>query len=204
MQDTNNELSPDELRVINDTGFFKVKREISHKIQESLAVLGENITEVLQRYPDQIPSGIMNIAPKISQGERYLELPWLILDYPRGFTGEDVFAFRSMFWWGKHFSFTIHISGKHFESIERKLRENISMLRNKDFYICVNKDQWQHHFEKTNYRLLDELSEKETAAYIHDAAFIKLGRKLPLNSFSEMIDYGTETYKEFMKMISKT
>src|SRR5258708_37260851 len=120
MQDTNNELSPEELKLISDADFFRRKNEITHKIEGSLAVLGENISDILQMHVKNIPSGILKIAPKISQGERYLELPWLILDYPRIFSEEDIFAFRSMFWWGKHFSFTIHLSGKYLEPVKRK------------------------------------------------------------------------------------
>ncbi len=201
MQDTYNALSPEELRLINDADFFRLKNEITHKIEASLAVLGENISDILHRHVKQIPRGILKIAPKISQGERYLDLPWLILDYPRVFSGDDVLAFRSMFWWGKYFSFTIHLSGKYLEPVKRKLTDNISTLHNKDFYLCINKDPWQHHFEKSNYRLLDELNSEEKTSIINDAKFIKLGRKLPLNSFTKMIDYGAETYKEFTEML---
>ena len=37
-------------------------------------------------------------SPKIAKGENYLGLPYVILDYPRIFGKEDVFAFRTMFW----------------------------------------------------------------------------------------------------------
>src|SRR5665213_395457 len=113
MQDTNNELSPEELKVISDTRFFKLKNEITHKIEEGLAVLGENISEILNVHKSQFPEDVFRIAPKISRGEQYKDLPWLILDYPRVFSGNDAYAFRSMFWWGNYFSFTIHLAGKY-------------------------------------------------------------------------------------------
>ena len=50
MQDTHNELSHEELKLISDADFFKRKREITHKIEGSFAVLGENISGILQMH----------------------------------------------------------------------------------------------------------------------------------------------------------
>ena len=75
------------------------------------------------------------------------------------------------------------------------------MLHNKDFFLCVNKDQWQHHYESPNYMPLNELRKDEINSLLEKATFIKLGRKLPLNQFSKMIDYGEDTYKEFLKVL---
>ena len=84
---------------------------------------------------------------KISKGENYLGLPYAILDYPAIFKKENVFAIRTMFWWGNFFSITLHISGR------KRMREiNISKLvenlREKNFLFCINKKEWEHNFDK--------------------------------------------------------
>ena len=63
----------------------------------------------------------LNSSPKISKGENYKGLPWLVLDYPRYFNKEDIFAIRTLFWWGNFFSITLHISGKYKMRYEKKI-----------------------------------------------------------------------------------
>ena len=77
MQDTHNELSTEELKIISDIGFFKLKSEVMHKIEANLAILGEDISEILRVYYHTLPNDILKIAPKISRGEQYKDLPWL-------------------------------------------------------------------------------------------------------------------------------
>ena len=54
---------------------------------------------------------IVQSTPKIAKGENYLQLPYVLLDYPRCFDKENIFAIRTMFWWGNFFSITLHLSG---------------------------------------------------------------------------------------------
>jgi len=51
------------------------------------------------------------VSPKISRGENYLGLPYLVLDYPRLFRPDAVLAIRTFFWWGHFFSSTLQLSG---------------------------------------------------------------------------------------------
>ena len=60
-----------------------------------------------------LPEEVLIQSPKISRGENYNGLPYVMLDYPRCFGKEDVFAMRTMFWWGNFFSITWHLKGKY-------------------------------------------------------------------------------------------
>ena len=59
----------------------------------------------------RLPEAVIQSSPKITRGENYQLLPYVILDYPRCFQKEQVFAIRTMFWWGKGISITLHVSG---------------------------------------------------------------------------------------------
>ena len=110
----------------------------------------------LQAIPEL--AGHTNIeSPKIFKGENYRQLPYIVLDYPRHFSTDRVFAFRSMFWWGKEFSFTLHLQGKAWEYYRNRVAERMGMLTGNDFYCCVNNSPWQYYFENDNYVVLDEL-----------------------------------------------
>ena len=65
--------------------------------------------------------------------------------------GKDIFAIRTMFWWGNFFSITLHLSGIYKTMFAQKIIACYELLKETDFFICVHEEQWQHHFEKDNY-----------------------------------------------------
>jgi hypothetical protein len=62
---------------------------------------------------DHLFGDIQCLNGKISRGENYQLLPYIILDYPSYFSRNNIFAVRTMFWWGNFFSITLHLSGDH-------------------------------------------------------------------------------------------
>ena len=98
----------------------------------------------------------MAIPPKISKGENYKGLPYLVLDYPRYFGKDDHFAIRSMFWWGNFFSITLHLSGIYKKMYENKIEASFTLLKEESFFIGISDDQWEHHFETSNYLPLEK------------------------------------------------
>ena len=54
---------------------------------------------------------VWQISPKISKGEAYRGLPWLMLDYPRYFGKEGHLSIRVFFWWGNFIAIYLHSSG---------------------------------------------------------------------------------------------
>src|SRR5688572_27384845 len=110
-KDTKISLSNEDISLIHDTSFFERKRKIFVKISQVFGQLEEAYTNVVSKTPGTLPEEVISQKGKISRGENYRGLPYLILDYPRLFSKEGVFAFRTLFWWGHPFSFTIHISG---------------------------------------------------------------------------------------------
>src|SRR6187549_876336 len=99
-------LSEEELRIVSDPGIILTKNAIITKVYDLFGILaGEQIQF---QYPGEAGA----IPPKISRGENYKGLPYVVLDYPRLFTSEHVFAIRTHFWWGNYFSVTLHLKGQ--------------------------------------------------------------------------------------------
>src|SRR5690349_286963 len=123
------------------------------------------------------------IFPKISRGENYEGLPYIILDYPRMTMNNHFFLTRTMFWWGHHFSSTLHLSGNY----KKRYKQNIKTFYNElsSFYICINTDQWIHHFEESNYVRIGSLDEKQFAEQCDAFEHIKIAFKCSLDKCSE-------------------
>src|SRR5437773_12122514 len=165
------QLSTLERELVNNSEWILTKNEIIKKVQQLLGAVLENIFDYTNTNSKGFPGEVFAISPKISKGENYLGLPWLMLDYPRYFDKENVFAIRTMFWWGKFFSTTLHISGKYKEPYLKSVINNYEELKRNEFYICINEEQWQHHLENENYKPIKELSATEFEDHLHQRSF---------------------------------
>ena len=152
-----------------------------------LAQTRDEIKSFIEKEKIIFPKHVDSRTGKIFRGENYNGLPYLILDYPKYFGKDSVYAFRTMFWWGKYFSCTLHLT-----PLPKEINYN-NLLR-KDIYICVNDNPWQYHYEKDNYIRVDALSEKKLKTILRKNNFIKLSRKIDLKSYKKLPMFAKETF----------
>lgn len=195
---TNVELSKNELELVTNTEFILTKNRIIQKVYELFGALSEVYKSKLNAYANTLPVDIFSIAPKISKGENYRGLPYIMLDYPRIFSKNDVFAIRSFFWWGKLFSITLQLSGKYMELHKSSLLRNLPNLKEQDFFTGINESQWEHHFEESNYK-----SVKEIDAYdeILNKPFIKIAKQHSLSEWNNATEFFEESFGEYLRLL---
>jgi hypothetical protein len=193
-------LSPEEEALINRADWILTKNNVLGKVTHLLSELQSKQVLALQGIPG-ISQEIVSSSPKISKGENYKGLPWLILDYPRLFTKESFFAIRTLFWWGNFFSTTLHVSGNYKDAYMQKIVGSFAHLREKKFCVCINKDEWQHHFEKDNYRCVEELSLSEFEAIAHRSSFIKLAKKISLEEWNDADKKMVEMFIQLIEIL---
>src|SRR4051812_10400669 len=112
MYATNVGLSKNELEMVTSSEFILTKNRIVEKVYRLFGLLSEDYKNILQEYATALPAEVFASSPKIYKGENYLNLPYLMMDYPRVFLKDDTFAIRCFFWWGNYFSITLQLSGK--------------------------------------------------------------------------------------------
>lgn len=194
-------LSSEEQLLVNNSNWILTKRII---IEKTVLLLGElygKIKPTILNYEKLLPQAIITSEPKISKGESYRLLPYVLLDYPKYFDKENIFAIRTMFWWGNFFSITLHLSGDYKNKFAGALTKNIAVLRQDNYYICVNDDQWQHHFEPDNYFVAAEKNKEELKDIILQRPFIKIVRKFPLEQWNEMPVVLERSFAAMMELI---
>ncbi len=91
------QLSAEEAELVNNTEWILTKHIITKKIFEMFGDLNEIIKKETESYYYLFPDNIKHQNGKITRGENYQLLPYLILDYPSFFQKETVFAVRTMF-----------------------------------------------------------------------------------------------------------
>ncbi len=196
MDATKIRLSAKEMALVTNAGIILTKNEILEKTKTLLGYLQSKYREAMVQ--SDLQPVLIQSSPKISKGEKYKGLPWLMLDYPRCFGRENIFAIRTMFWWGNFFSITLHLSGEFKKEYEQKLGSSHKFLSKKDFYIGLNKDPWEHHFKKENYLPISKMSAKEFETAIRERSFIKIANKVPVSKWDKA---GKILYKNFNNLI---
>jgi hypothetical protein len=179
------QLSTFEMSLLISSEWILTKNLIVRKAQRLLEEVQENSWRHVKNNSVGLPHEVISISPKISKGENYHGLPWLMLDYPRYFEKEKVFAIRTMFWWGHFFSTTLHLSGQYKERYSSAIVQAYEALRKNEFYTCINNEQWDHHFEKENYLPVKDFTASNFADHINNRSFVKLSCQLPFSKWND-------------------
>ena len=187
-------LSPEEAALVLQSEWILTKNGIVKKARCLLERVQENIIGYSDQHMGIFPKEVIAISPKISKGENYKGLPWLMLDYPRYFDKENFFAIRTMFWWGNFFSTTLHISGKYKERCTATIIQSYDKLSTDQVYTCINPEQWHHHLEKENYLPVTDFSLPEFTEEVQKRSFIKLSKKISLLQWDQAITLLTENF----------
>lgn len=148
-----------------------------------------------------ISKGQYNInPPNVSQGENYNGLPYLVLDYPAIFKPKNILAFRTMFWWGHFFSFTLHIQGEYFDQYADHIQKHWQVLANENVYISVGKTPWDYHYQPDNYRLMKDIDPKQTL----QKRFLKLSRFIPIDQWPLVSEHALDFYQRLIKVLDQS
>lgn len=189
------QLSPFEQQLITNYEWLLTKNGILEKIKGLLGGLQQRQQEVLQSAGSFLPPEVLTVSAKISRGENYLGLPYLVLDYPRYFDRENIFAVRTMFWWGNFFSCTLQLSGIYKERYMPGIIAAFDQLQSENFYISHNSSQWDHHFGEDNYTALQELNIVQFSNHLQSHPFIKMAKKISLDNWDTIDEKLFDTYR---------
>lgn len=186
MSGTNVSLSADELSLVGDASWVRMKQGIIHKVYELFALSAKDLDSCFSE------KGVYEIynpaisSPKISKGENYLGLPWVMLDHPRDFGGEDVFSVRTFFWWGNFFSIGLHLEGRFKRIFIERLKGAGELPA--DLHFCVSDSPWHHYFERDNLLPVHSPEGLKALNESGERPFLKWVLKYELGDWNQMQD----------------
>ena len=194
-------LSQEEELLVTRADWIHTKNRIMQKVRDLLSSLLSEQQRLVQGN-SVLPDEVIHTAPRISKGENYKGLPYLVADYPRIFQKENVFAIRTLFWWGHFFSITLHLSGYYKTRYEKNLASAYPLLCNDHFSVCINEEEWEHHFEEDNYRPAVNLNSAEFEEAISRKKFVKLAKKIPLQQWNDIENKLARTYNQLIHTLA--
>jgi DNA mismatch repair ATPase MutS len=199
IQQTKIQFLPAEMELVSSPDIILTKNAILQKIKSFFEEVQMKQQDVLKKYSSQLPEEVLKISPKISRGENYKGLPWLVLDNPRHFQHNNIFAIRTMFWWGNFFSITLHLSGNNKNDLLKNLTRNISELAKNDFYIYNETKEWEHDIDHSSYIKLSAINKDELKKIFSANSFLKLAVKFTVESLEAVEDKLLRNYELLVK-----
>jgi hypothetical protein len=197
-------LSPKEHELVINADWILTKNLIIQKVYDLFGQVAAVYQSDAAKFTSFNETPVFGIAPKISRGEQYQQLPYVMLDFPRFFTEEDIFAIRSFFWWGNHCSIHLVIKGAYLAKYGPSIDRYFNLIgkntnETKDWFIGVGADPWQHHFDQSNYIAIDHWN-GETVTKL---PFLKLAKKIPLQEWDDIDQFLIIHFNRALSMLSK-
>jgi hypothetical protein len=186
-----------ELLILKETDFLLTKATVLEKITELLGHTQEELKRCVENSNFSFPDGTGLLNGKISKGENYKNLPYMVLDYPTLFSKNSIFAYRTMFWWGNFFSATLHLEGIALDYYRNSITINLNRLLKKDVYIGIGDTPWQYHYEEDNYLLLNEAHRD----FITNSKFLKLSKKIELKKWNDLLEFSTNFFELMLSVL---
>ena len=194
-------LSDKERELVSNTDWILTKKVIIQKVYEMFGELSGFMQQVITDEKGVLPKEVKSNYPKISKGEHYKDLPYVMLDYPRCFEKENILAVRTFFWWGNFFSVNLQLSGKYKTNAVPVLLNNFSMLSESGYAICVSADPWQHHFEEDNYVSLKNYTIDSFTEMLYSKDFLKIAKNIPVQHWNEVPFFIEQSFAELIKLL---
>lgn len=184
------QLTEKELLTLQDTDFLLTKVILLKKMTKLFEQTREELKQFVENTNFSFPDGTDLLSGKISRGENYKGLPYLVLDYPTLFSRNSTFAYRTMFWWGNFFSSTMHLEGIALNYFRNSLTKYLDKLLKNEIYICVGDTPWQYHYNEDNYLPLS----KTHNDFISNCKFLKLSKKIELKKWNDVPNFSANFF----------
>lgn len=176
----------EEFQLLSNYQFFDYKARITSKVLTLFSGIENKIRKEIASASHPFPDLINSTSAKISKGENYRNCPYIVLDYPRIYSRENIFALRTIFWWGHYFSNAFIIAGHSYHRYLPRFLERPGELKNKNWYLCISQTPWKLENASWNYVLLSKLSDKDIRNYLQTYSFIKIARIYPLDQYKKL------------------
>ena len=189
-------LSELESTLISNPEWILVKNQILQKVTRLFAELAE--LYLSNPTNSNLPEEIISIPPKISKGDQYKGLPYLVLDFPRFFDKKHVFAIRTFFWWGNYFSATIHLKGRYRELYAEKILNMMSGNQKTEWMINISEEEWIHDLAETEHWIKFSAFDRDK---VKNSDLFKISASTPILQWDEAGSFLSEIHALYMGAI---
>ena len=141
--ETSEDWRPKDLEMISHLEVFQNKPAILKKVESRLTKLKEAMALELLPCVAQLPSGTNIEKGQIARGENHNGFPFLSLDIPQNFSKNEMYTYRTLFWWGHYLGFSLILKGNKLKNYFQRLAENCSEPPFHNVYLSQAPNPWE-------------------------------------------------------------
>ncbi len=197
--------SPKEVACIADTEFFRAKAKITLQVRKILDELHGHLKSELKGRDLLAPQNFKPDAVQFVKGEHLEDFPYQYLDFPRYYTREEKFAFRSLFWWGHHMVFALILEGPNIRRYKENIINRFSDIADKHICLCLSSSLWEWKDGSGFTMELTHDRKSQTAAVLANRSFLKVARFIPMKDpiikSGLLTDAGREAFRAILPII---
>lgn len=175
-------LTPDELALISSRTPFELKLQATEKLKALMAAVRETLLAELHPAHLLCPEQTDFERGQIAKGENYEGYPYVMLDFPKCFRQGEIFTYRTMFWYGHYFIFSLLLAGRHLPIYFERLDQHFETLATAGLLIA-KADLWD--WRPDAFEPLDSAYKHETLAQATALPFLKLVKLLSPSILSD-------------------
>ena len=202
MDQTSPEFTEKELKYFRDTDFLKTKRLI---IDRFIALFEDIQKDIIQSINDgafQLPDSSITKSGKITKGENYKALPFVVLDCPRLFSADHIFAYRTMFWWGNYLSNHFLLKGHYLDRLREPFIDAWPVLKEQDVYLDLSDDPWNHDIFTDEFTQMSHLKREAFIKILQRPGFLKIVWYTELGQWKAFRQLSLKNFLNISKIIS--
>ncbi len=197
--------SPEEVACFADTEFFRIKARVTLQVRKILEGLHGHLNSELQGHKLLAPQNFNRDAVQFVKGEHLEDFPYQYLDFPRHFTREEKFAFRSLFWWGHHVVFALILEGPNIRKYKENVINHWSEIADHHIHLCLSASLWEWKHGPGYTMELTKDRKSQTAAVLANRTSLKLARFIPLTDTrvqsGQIAEVGHDTFRTMLPII---
>lgn len=199
--------TPEELDFIRNGDLFDRKEEITKRIQALLVELQQSLKAHVHPQEWCAPEHTDFVHGQLVRGERFQQRPYVYLDFPKFFSRQAMFTYRSFFWWGWDFVFALILSGPYLDRYKRNLVKHWDRVSDKGFYLSIASDPWEWRRACPETLALAGQSPSEIEEILAPMEFIKIqyfvGLDHPLWIKGGLVEEGVRVFDHLKFIVAK-
>lgn len=196
-----NSFSEEELLLMSNAKVLLMKRQVIRKVSDDFSRLESEFKKILGKSAGlKLPEGTLQKAGKISRGENYKGLPYLVLDYPRLMNKEQILNIRLLFWWGHYYSISLHLAGEAWHQYKSRVITNLSGDLSHNQFIQYQGSPWEHDVSLPSFVPLENIGTEKLKG-LSEAHFLRIVNLLPLKGVEELEYFAKSTFEKFLSML---
>ena len=193
------QLSAEEMQLVTNAELILTKHRVIDKVYHLLGDVSVQMQSYVKQRHGFLPAEVLQLPPKISKGERYEALPYVVLDYPRLFSKEDVFAVRCFFWWGNYFSITLHLKGKFRQRYDKMIAAALADKKLQDHYISFSGNEFSFDLDGKNYFFVND-ADDSWYKEMDRQSFLKVSRKISFEHWETAAQKMMQAFEHFLSL----